>query len=104
MKNLFLRYLRIILLLTAALAECEQLTIQTENGKETVLQKAEIESLPHIKVSTHVSEASAAFEGVALKAVLERVGVEFGHPMRGKRLVSCLLVEAADGYRAVIPC
>ena len=34
------------------------------------------------------------FEGVTIKAVLET--------MRGKRLASYLLVEAADGYRVVI--
>jgi hypothetical protein len=42
------------------------------------------------------------FEGVALKAVLERGGVGFGETLKGKRLASCLLVEAADGYRVVI--
>jgi hypothetical protein len=42
------------------------------------------------------------FEGVALKDVLEKGGVVFGEAMRGKRMASCLLVEAADGYQAVI--
>src|ERR1700722_20897717 len=101
-----------VLLLSAALAQCQQLTIQTEGGKQTVLARSDIESLPHVKVATHASENhasenhesenNATFEGVALKAVLEKGGVEFGHSMRGKRLASCLLVEAADGYSAVI--
>jgi Oxidoreductase molybdopterin binding domain len=43
-----------------------------------------------------------SFEGVALKNVLEKAGVTFGESMKGKRLTICLLVEAADGYRAVI--
>jgi hypothetical protein len=34
--------------------------------------------------------------------LLAKAGVEFGETLRGKRLASCLLVEAADGYRAVI--
>ena len=88
--------------MSAALAQCQQLTIQTEDGKQTVLTRSDVESLPHVKVTTHGSETSATFEGVALRAVLENAGVEFGHSMRGKRLASCLLVEAADGYRAVI--
>jgi len=100
-KRLFLRVL-IGLLLGAALAQCQQLTIQTEDGKQTVLERPDIESLPHVKVTTHNSDTSATFEGVALKAVLEKAGVEFGHSLRGKRLASCLVVEAADGYRAVI--
>src|SRR5580700_2269338 len=99
-KRLLLRAL-ISVLLSAALAQCQELTIQTENGKQTVLTRSDVESLPHVKVTTHGSETSATFEGVALRAVLEKAGVEFGHSMRGKRLASCLLVEAADGYRAV---
>ncbi|HTT19854.1 MAG TPA: molybdopterin-dependent oxidoreductase [Candidatus Sulfotelmatobacter sp.] len=102
MKSRSFGNLLVSLLLSAALAQCQQLKIQTGNGKETVLERPDIESLPHVKVTTHGSDMSAEFEGVALKAVLEKAGVEFGHSMRGKRVASCLLVEAADGYRAVI--
>ena len=102
MKKCLLLFTLISLPLSAALAQCQQLTIQTENGKQTVLTRSDVESLPHVKVTTHGSETSATFEGVALSAVLVKAGVEFGHSMRGKRLASCLLVEAADGYRAVI--
>lgn len=97
-----LSHLLIGLALGAALAQCQQLTIQTQGGKQIVLAKSDIESLPHVKVTTHDSDTSATFEGVTLRSVLEKAGVEFGHSMRGKRLASCLLVEAADGYRAVI--
>jgi hypothetical protein len=89
------------LLLSAVLAQCQQLTIEAE-GKQTVLSKPDIEALPHVKATTHDSDKPVTFEGVALKAILERAGVGFGHSMRGKRLASCLLVEAADGYRVVI--
>jgi hypothetical protein len=102
MKNRPFRYVLLALLMSAALAQCQQLTIQTEGGKQTVLARSDIESLPHVKVATHGAENSATFEGVALKTILEKGGVEFGHSMRGKRLASCLLVEAADGYSAVI--
>jgi hypothetical protein len=102
MKNRPFPHVLLVLLLGAALAQCQQLTIQTEGGKQTVLARSDIESLPHVKVATHGAENSATFEGVALKAVLEKGGVEFGQSMRGKRLASCLLVEATDGYSAVI--
>ena len=102
MKNRPFPHVLLVLLLSAALAQCQQLTIQTEGGKQTVLARSDIESLPHVKVATHGAENSATFEGVALKTILEKGGVEFGHSMRGKRLASCLLVEAADGYSAVI--
>ena len=102
MKNRIFLYGLISLLLSAALSQCQQLTIETEGGKQTVLAKSDIDALPHIKVTTHDGDKSVTFEGAALKAVLEKAGVEFGHSMRGKRLASCLLVEAADGYRVVI--
>jgi hypothetical protein len=90
------------LLLQAGPALCQQLTVQIEDGKPTVLTRADIEALPHVKVSTSASGAAATFEGVALEAVLEKAGVEFGASLKGKRLASCLLVEAADSYRVVI--
>ena len=91
-----------LVMLLASLAQCQQLTVQTEGGKPTVLARVDIEALPHIKVTASVSGTSTTFEGVALEAVLERAGVEFGQTLKGKRLASCLLVEAADGYRVVI--
>jgi hypothetical protein len=102
MKNRFFPHILLVVLLGAALAQCQQLTIQTEGGKQTVLARSDIESLPHVKAATHGAENNSTFEGVALKTVLEKGGVEFGHFLRGKRLASCLLVEAADGYSAVI--
>ena len=48
--------------------------------------------------ASHSSEAPVTFEGVTLKSVLEKAGVRFGESLRGKRMASCLLVEAADGY------
>ena len=82
--------------------QCQQLTVQTDAGKQ-VLSRADLEALPHVKVtaSEHGS-APISFEGVTLKSVLEKGGVTFGESMRGKRLTNCLLIEAADGYRAVI--
>jgi hypothetical protein len=83
--------------------QCQQLTIQTDSGKPVILNRTNLEALPHIKVT--VSEHSSSpvnFEGVTLKSVLEIAGVAFGESIKGKRLTNCLLVEAADGYRAVI--
>jgi hypothetical protein len=90
------------LLVLPALTQCQQLTVQPEPGKQVVLARADIETLPHIKVTTSAAGTSATFEGVALGAVLEKAGVGLGQTMKGKRLASCLLVEAADGYRVVI--
>ena len=86
-------------LMQPALLQCQQLTVENGTGKQTQLTRADLEALPHVKVTTG---ASATFEGVALGALLAKAGVGFGETLRGKRLASCLLVEAADGYRAVI--
>src|ERR1700733_7711486 len=100
--RLFLPGVLFALLLQVGLAFGQQLTIQIEDGKPTIFARADIEALPHVKVSTSASGASATFEGVALEAVLEKAGVEFGASLKGKRLASYLLVEAADSYRVVI--
>jgi hypothetical protein len=101
-RRLFLPAVLIALMMQAVLCASQQLTIQTETGKQTLLARADIEALPHVKVTTGASGVSVTFDGVPLKAVLERAGVGFGETLRGKRLASCLLVEAADGYRVVI--
>lgn len=90
------------LTLQATLATGQQLTVQAEGGKQTVLARADIEALPHVKVTTAASGISTTFEGVPLRAVLEKAGVGLGETLKGKRMASCLLVEAADGYRVVI--
>ncbi len=100
--QLFFPAVLFALVLQAALSQCQQLTVQVEAGKQVVLSRADIEALPHVKVTTSASGASATFEGVALEALLETAGVGFGQTLKGKRLASCLLVEAADGYRVVI--
>jgi hypothetical protein len=101
-KSFFFIALLTALVLDAANLQCQQLIIQTETGKQTVLGRADIEALPRTKVITGTSDASITFDGTALKDVLEKAGVGFGESLRSKRLASCLLVEAADGYRAVI--
>jgi len=89
----------IALALASVLAQSQQLTVQTETGKQTVLSRADLDGMPHVKVTT---SQNLTFEGVALREVLEKGGVAFGESLRGKRLSSCLLVEASDGYSVVI--
>jgi hypothetical protein len=96
-------YLFLVLLLAQFFCgSALQLTVQTEPGKQVVLGRSDLEALPHVKVNVADLASPANFEGVTLKSVLEKAGVSFGESMKGKRLADCLLVEAADGYRAVI--
>ena len=102
MKKRLFFFLLIAVMWDAALGQCQQLVIQTDPGKQTVLTRVDIEALPHRKVSTSGSDSPITFEGVGLGTVLEKAGIGLGESLRGKRLASCLLVEGADGYRAVI--
>jgi hypothetical protein len=104
MKRLFwFSALLFALIFSSAALQCQQLTIQLDSGKQVVLSRADLEALPHIKATAaEHSSAPVNCEGVTLKSVLERAGVAFGESMKGKRLTNCLLVEASDGYRAVI--
>ena len=100
--RLFVPALLFAITLQTARVHCQQLTVQTEPAKQVVLARADIEAMAHVKVMTVAAGASTTFEGVPLKAVLEKAGVGFGENLKGKRMASCLLVEAADGYRVVI--
>jgi len=92
----------LILMLDACLVQSQQLTIQIAAEKPVVLTRADIEALPRAEVKTGEPDAPVMYAGVLLKPLLEKAGVNFGESLRGKRLASCLLVEAADGYRVVI--
>jgi len=93
----------LLLLLSSIVTQCQQLTVQTDSGNQVILNRTDLEALPHVRVSAaEHSSAPVGFEGVTVKSVLERAGVVFGDSMRGKRLTNCLLVEGADGYRVVI--
>jgi hypothetical protein len=80
----------------------QQFTVQPLSGEPVVLSRADIEALPHMKVTVQVADQPVVFEGVAVQAILQKAGITFGETMKGKRLASCLLVKAADDYRVVI--
>ena len=102
MKKLGLLLASCIGLVACPALYTQQLTIQTDAGKQ-VLSRTHIEALPHVNVTaSEHSSGPVGFEGVTLKSILEKAGVSFGESLKGKRLSSCLLVEAADGYRVVI--
>ena len=58
--------------------------------------------LPRQSIETKDHDGKdAVYEGVALVELLKAAGLKFGQDLRGKALASYLVVEAADGYRAV---
>src|SRR5215813_2319351 len=103
MKRSFRLDVGLVLLIFASTFPPKPAVDRRDAAGKQILGPADLEALPHVKVtaSEHGSPP-VNFEGVTLKSVLEKAGVTFGESMKGKRLTNCLLVEAADGYRAVI--
>jgi hypothetical protein len=87
---------------TASAVSAQEITVQNEAGVSVKMTAAEIAGIPHQEVSVDDHGKTVRFEGAPLRLVLEKAGVTFGDSLRGKRLADCLLVEAADGYKAVI--
>jgi hypothetical protein len=91
------------LALLAGAATGQELKIQSEGGVVRALAASELAAFPHhvLEVKDHDGKP-LKFDAIPLKAVLEKAGVPLGDSLRGKRMASCLLVQAADGYSAVI--
>jgi DMSO/TMAO reductase YedYZ molybdopterin-dependent catalytic subunit len=78
------------------------LRISGEVGRQLTLGAEELAKLPRrsVRAKDH-SGRESEFEGVPLVEALKQAGVKFGEELRGKNLELYLVVEAADGYRAV---
>lgn len=82
-------------------ASAYTLVIENEDGRQTNLTLAEIGKLKRQTVKGDDHGKAAMFEGFALVDVLKLAGIELGESLRGRRLATFLLVEAADNYQAV---
>lgn len=86
----------------ASVSAAQVLNVGGEVAHPLKLSAADLAKLPRQTVSAKDHDGkTASFEGVALVEVLRLAGVEFGEKLRGKSLALFLVVEAADGYRAV---
>ena len=78
------------------------LSVGGEVAHPLKLGAADFAKLPHRAIKTRDHDGKeAAFEGVELAEILQRAGVNSGEHLRGRDLALFLVVEAADGYRAV---
>ena len=102
MKRRFLLCaLGLAIVFSGSVVRCQDLAVQTQSRKQ-VLSRTELDALPHVKVTaSEHSSGPVSFEGVTVKSVLEKAGITFEESMKGKRMADSLLVEAADGYKAV---
>jgi DMSO/TMAO reductase YedYZ molybdopterin-dependent catalytic subunit len=78
------------------------LQVGTETGKRVSLSAQDWEKLPRRQVEVKGQDGKTVrYEGVPLVEVLRRAGVPFDKHLRGPRVANYVLIEAADGYRAV---
>jgi hypothetical protein len=93
----------ILVAMLASVAVCQppSLIVDGGNGKTVTLTAAHLSKLPQHTVNAADHGAPATFEGVLLSDVLAEVDSPSGEKLRGKLMSQYLLVEAADGYRAV---
>jgi hypothetical protein len=101
-SNSFTALLILLAWATAARVNAQEISVQNDSGTRVNISAAEIAALPRQETSVEDHGRRVKFEGVPLRLVLNKAGVALGNSLHGKRLSSCLLVEAADGYRVVI--
>jgi hypothetical protein len=89
------------LLVPVAVCQPLSLIVDGGNGKTITLTAADLSKLPQHTVNAAEHGNPATFEGVLLSDVLAMVDAPAGEKLRGKLMAEYLLVEAADGYRAV---
>jgi DMSO/TMAO reductase YedYZ molybdopterin-dependent catalytic subunit len=96
-------WIPVVLLLAAWLGRAEEaaLVVRGEVKSELKLTLTDLQGLTNSTVTvTEHDGGSSSYEGVFLHQVLSRAGVPLGEGLRGEALRLCVLVKAADGYKA----
>lgn len=83
----------------AAAQAAAAVRISGDVPRPVTLRVPELAALPRtrVEVGEH-GNPPVVYEGVLLSTVLERAGVQFGKELRGARLATAVVVDAADGY------
>lgn len=90
----------------AALAQTPQppeavLTVSGDVPSPVRLRAGDLAKMPRETVTAGEHGASVRYEGVPLRAILERAGAPLGKELRGKALSTYVLATARDGYQVV---
>lgn len=88
------------LALAAGPALAQSVVLSGPDGQTQTLTAAEIAALPHVHVSVTMEGKSAAYDGVPVTLLLQRVGAPAGKALHGAALRNVVLVEGKDGYAA----
>ncbi|MEO6808770.1 MAG: molybdopterin-dependent oxidoreductase [Isosphaeraceae bacterium] len=79
-----------------------RLRVEGDVPRPLQLSADDLAKLPHKKVRARDADGKETeFEGVSLFELLKAAEIQLEYDLRGPALASYLLVEAADGYRAV---
>jgi len=88
--------------LAAQAGAAATLRVQVLDQPARTLTAEEWRAIPRVEVRAEDHHGNAGtFAGVPLRAVLAAAGAPLGDKLRGPELADYVLVEAADGYRAV---
>jgi DMSO/TMAO reductase YedYZ molybdopterin-dependent catalytic subunit len=78
------------------------LEVRGEVARPLSLSQEDFARLPRRTVQAKAHDGvESRFEGVPLNEILAKAGVPTGNELRGKELTLYVVVEAADGYRAL---
>jgi hypothetical protein len=78
------------------------LTVRGDIPQSLILKAADLAIMPRETVSIPDQDGTnASYEGVALRAILERAGVPLGKDLRGRALASYVVAKARDGYQVL---
>ena len=79
-----------------------EITVMVEGGLTSKMKVADFAKLTRTEVkATGHDEVNSVYSGYELRAILAPVGAKFGKDLKGATIGQYLIVEAADGYRAV---
>jgi hypothetical protein len=81
-----------------------QLALEVEGGAQKSISQSEFQKMPHqtLTVTNPHTQKQEKYEGVPLRALLDRVGVPSGEKLRGPEMRSYLIISAKDGYEVVL--
>jgi len=78
------------------------LAVQGEIPTPLSLTEEDLAKLPRETASVTAADGTKmVYEGVTLRAVLEKAGAPFGKKLRGKVLTTYVLAKAMDGYQVI---
>jgi hypothetical protein len=78
------------------------LVLRGTNGQSVTLTRSDLQKFPKIEVDVIDRDGKKLkYSGVAIRALLDQVGVPTGEAVRGKWMAVYASVEAKDNYRAV---